>query len=126
MRPANSSYDRGIAESLDRAAPVRDRLLAGETVDYATIDDLCDDLAWHDITREHEVEEVAGEGYRLTLAALLRAVRDLLGGIAQREMAEWLGVPMRTYQSWEGGQEPQHRDMLMRALRDLGRESRSA
>lgn len=117
MRPIDSSYDRNLARSLDRAAPVRAALMAGETVDYATVEDLCDDLSWRDITRDLDVED-AGEGYRLTLPGLLRATRARLG-LAQPAMADRLGVPMRTYQSWEAGQVPQHPELVVRALRDV-------
>lgn len=56
------------------------------------------------------------------LAADLRATRDRLG-LSQRAMAAALRVPLRTYESWEGGQEPQHPSVLRLAVAELERRA---
>lgn len=53
-------------------------------------------------------------------ADILRAARDRLG-LSQRAMAEAMDIPLRTYESWEGGQEPQHPSLVRLAVAELER-----
>lgn len=77
MRQIDSSYDRAMIRATIAAQPIRDRLEAGETVTYEEIDNV-PDVAWHDMQRELDIEEVAGVGHRVRIVTLSAETREIL------------------------------------------------
>lgn len=54
--PLDARYDADKAD-------IRARLIAGETLSYADVEDI-DDMRWDELRRELPIIEVAGVGYR--------------------------------------------------------------
>lgn len=116
----------------ERHSPVGYRVTRGSA--YRTCDDRAD--RWYVERTDATAVDRRGPGHASLSEALgaadqsavddlpadLRAARDRLG-YSQTKMAAALGVPMRTYQSWEGGQEPQHPDLIRLAVAEVERRS---
>lgn len=51
-------------EQIQKAREIEQNLLRGCTISYEELEEI-DDMRWHDIIRNYDVEEIAGEGYRL-------------------------------------------------------------